>query len=59
MNAFKELNEISGEIETHKIVGCCGHCDEEPERVNRATPECPTCGQILCPCCSPEDCPEC
>jgi hypothetical protein len=51
-----EINEITGEIETHSLFEC-GHCDEESAVSNEATPVCPHCGRYLCPCCSADDCP--
>ena len=51
-----DLNEITGEIETH-VVFLCAHCDEASERRNAMTPTCPECGLDICPCCSGDCCP--
>jgi hypothetical protein len=53
---YTDLNEITGEIETHTVFECA-HCDEESERRNAVTPTCPKCKRDICPCCSSEECP--
>lgn len=52
---YTDLNEITGEIETHTVFECA-HCDEESERRNAVEPTCPKCKGNLCPCCSSEGC---
>ena len=41
-----------------KVIFDCAHCDEPSERLNEATPICPTCELQICPSCQPTDCPE-
>jgi hypothetical protein len=48
-----ELNEITGEIETHNTFECA-HCDEPSERHNG---KCFHCQKEICPCCSSDTCP--
>lgn len=50
-----ELNEITGEIETHHNFECA-HCSEPTERANAAAPTCEKCNQPVCPCCDIHNC---